>query len=40
MPDQTDADLKNLYRALADGRITDADAEAAETALHARRAVA
>jgi hypothetical protein len=34
---QTDEDLKALYRAIADGKITDADAEAAETALYARR---
>jgi hypothetical protein len=38
LANQTDQDLRDLYRALADGKITDADAEAAETALHARRA--
>ena len=32
-----DEDLKDLYRALAEGRITDEAAQAAEQALHARR---
>jgi hypothetical protein len=36
--DQIDAELKAIYRDLADGRLTDEAAGAAETALQARRA--
>ena len=36
--DHQDDDLKSIYRALAEGRITEDAAQAAEEAVHARRA--